>query len=134
MPGIRTIMNILALGSVMVDNPKPRRMIKRALCVVGLVILSAMLVGALLLTAIAYIYQLFLTNGFLPIEAGIYVFAIVFALTILFIGITIHCSKNLLSDVNENSRKPVPLTTHLGVQAGNVIEAFVDGILKRPRY
>jgi len=134
MPSIRSILSILALGSVMVDNPTPRRIISKALYVVALVILSALLTGALLLSIVTFLHQLFLSNGVPRVEAALYVMGIIFAITAAAAVLTISYVRKLLQEVDLSAKKPVPLTSHLGGQAVNVAEAFFNGLIGRRRY
>lgn len=131
MPSIKSILSILALGSVMVDNPMPHRVLGNALRVVALVIVSAMLAGALLLAIIAYFYKLMLANGINELYATGYIVGAIAFLSVGVIAYTINRSKNLLEDVNASVKKPVPLTTHLTNQAGEVAEAFLRGFLTK---
>lgn len=131
MPSIRSILSLLALGSVMVDNPMPQRVLANALRVVALVIVSAMLAGALLLAVIAFFYKLMIANGIIELYAVSYIVLAIALIATFMIVYTVRRSKTLLEDVSTAVKKPVPLTTHLTNQAGTVAEAFLHGFLNK---
>ena len=131
MPSFKSILSLLALGSVMVDNPMPERLVANALRVVALVIVSSMLTGALLLAVIAYFYKLMIANGVEELYAALYIVGAIAAITGGMVAYTINRSKNLLQVVKSSVKKPVPLTTHLTNQAGSVAEAFLRGFISK---
>jgi len=131
MPSIKSILSILALGSVMVDNPMPQRVLANALRVVALVIVSAMLVGALFLAVIGFFYKLMIANGVIELYAVSYIIIAIAVVAAILVTYTIKRSKTLLEDVSTSVKKPVPLTTHLTNQAGTIAEAFLHGFLTK---
>lgn len=131
MPGIKSILSLLALGSVMVDNPMPQRLVANALRVVALVIVSSMLVGGLVLAIVAYFYKLMLANGILELHAIGYIVGVIAVLSAILIAVTVNRSKYLLEVVSTSVKKPIPLTTHLANQAETVVGAFISGFLER---
>jgi hypothetical protein len=131
MPSLRSILSLLALGSVMVDNPFPQHLIAKAIRVVALVILASMLVGAFILTLVACGYKQMIVHGITEADAMLYTLGIVFLIAVAVIMMAYNGTNNLLAEVKANIKKPIPLTTHLTNQAGNVVEAFIVGFLDR---
>jgi hypothetical protein len=131
MPSLRSILSLLALGSVMVDNPMPQRVLARAVRVVALVILASMLFAALLLTVLACGYKEMISRGVAEANAMWYVLGIIFVIAAGVIIAACNATKGLLDEVKATVKKPIPLTEHLTQQAGNVVEAFVSGFLSR---
>jgi hypothetical protein len=131
MPSFRTILNLLALGSVMVENPMPQRVIANAIRVVALVVMSTLLAAVLLVSGLAFGYQLMIHNGIDGIDAALYCFGVVAVITVIVVYFTVQKSKTLLTDIGSNTKKSVPLTTHLADQATDVVDAFVSGFLSR---
>lgn len=131
MPSLKSILGLLALGSVMVDNPIPERLIKKVACVVMMIVFSCILVGALLLAAIIYGYQALVDHGYSNMEAGLYIVGGLAALAAISVGMSVGSFRTLLVEFKTGLKKNVPLTTHLTTEATNIAEAFLNGLLNR---
>lgn len=135
MPSLRSIFSLLALGSVMVDNPMPRRLVANALRMIALVIASAVMAVALFLTIIAYFYKLMIANGVIELYAVSYIVLTIAVMTALLVLYTIHRAKKLVEEVNTATKKSVPLTSVMTdlvtSQAGSVAQAFLRGFLDK---
>lgn len=128
---LKSIFSLLALGSVMVDNPLPQRIISKLLWVIALVVVSSILVGALLLAAIICGYEQLVAHGIPQLDAALYMIAGLLALAGTAIVSTNCYVKKLLNDVRANFKRPMPLTSHLTSQAGSIFDSFVDGFMNR---
>lgn len=131
MINLKSILSLLALGSVMVDNPLPQRIVSRFLWGVALVVLSSILIGALLLAGVVLGYQQLVNHGYPETQALLYIIGGIAALVLVGVIATSCLVKRLLNDLRTNIRRPVPLTSHLGSQASSIFESFVDGLLNR---
>jgi len=131
MPSLRSIFSLLALGSVMVDNPMPQRILARAIRVAAFVILGSMLTGAFLLAIIAFIYKAMVSHGIPETDAMLYILGIIFIVMVGVIITAYNATNHLLDEVKVGLKKPMPITEHLGGQAGTIIDSFVRGFLSR---
>jgi len=133
MPSLRSILSLLALGSVMVENPIPELLIKKAACVIGMIVFSCVMVGALLLAAIIYGYQAMLEHGYSPMQAGLYITGGLFVVSFISVMCSMSSAEKLMGELKGSLKKNVPLTTHLGNEASNLVEAFIAGFMNRPK-
>lgn len=131
MPSLKTLFSLLALGSVMVDNPLPERLIKKVVCVVVMIVFSCIVVGALLLAAIIYGYQAMLDHGYTAMQAGMYITGGLAAIAAVSVALSVSEAKKMLIELKSSLKKNVPLPTHLANEATNIAEAFLNGLLNR---
>lgn len=130
---LRSILSLLALGSVVVKSPVPDRLIKKIACVLGMVFLCSMLIGALLLAASVYGYNYLVAQGYEPMESGVYVLCGMLALIVLAVSVTAQYADSALDELKASLKKSVPLTTHLTNEVGSIVEAFFKGLMDPPK-
>lgn len=127
---IKTILSLLAAGTVMIDSPLPRRVVSKVVYVVAAVVISAILVGALLLAATLYVYQLLITSyGLAPMQASLYIIAVMTILSVIAIVFAAISIRNLAEAIPRSLKKNVPLASHLGNEAAVVAQAFFRGLM-----
>lgn len=129
MSTIRTILSLLAAGTVMVDSPLPKRLVNKVVHVVAAVVLSAVLVGALLFATTVYVYQLMVTTyGLAPMDAVLYLLVAIALLTAAAVICTTLCVRNLVDAVPRSIKKNIPIASHLGNEVTQVAQAFFRGL------
>ena len=133
MPSLRSILSLLALGSVIVESPVPKRLIQKALYMLGMIVFICISVGAFLLAAIIYGYQALVEHGYQPLEAGLYLLGGMAVLVIIAIISSISAGRQLVEEMKFGIKKSVPLTTHLTNEVSSVAEAFIRGLINRNR-
>lgn len=131
MLNIRTLLSLLAMGSVMVDNPFPTKdLVRRAVQVIVGVTLGAVMVGALLLALVLFSYQtMTITYGIAPLEAALYIVLGIAALTLIAILYAVMSIKKLGENLPKSLKKNIPFTSHLGNEAGLVVQSFLRGLM-----
>lgn len=130
MLSIRSILNLLALGSVVVDKPISERLVKKIVYTLGLVVLACMLVGALLFAAVFYGYHYMIEEGYDPMQSVLYVLGGLALVGVGVITVALNSVYQLINEVKGSMRQSVPLPTHLLTEATNVIEGFFKGFSK----
>lgn len=129
MPGIKTLLGLLAAGSVMIDNPLPKHLISKVICVVATVVISAVMVGALLLAGMIYGHQIMVMQyGFTPLEASLCILGVMTCLTILAIIFAVISVRALVGIIPKSIKKNVSITSHLGNEVTQVVQAFFNGL------
>lgn len=130
MLNFRTILGLIAAGSVMVDNPLPKKIISKVICVVASVVLSAVMIGALLLAGIMYAYQLMTVRyDFGSLEASLYIVGAMGLLSTIAVIFVVCSIRKLVDALPKSLKKNVPLTTHLGNEATQVVQSFINGLM-----
>lgn len=126
---IKTILGLLAAGTVMVDNPLPKRLVSRVVRVIALVLLSVVLATALLLAASVYAYQyMTMAYSMAPLDAALVLVGALGAISVLVIAIAVFCARKLINDVPQSIKKTIPVTAHLGNEVMTIAQAFFRGL------
>lgn len=130
MPSLKTLLSLLAVGSVMIDNPLPKRIVSKVVCAVAAVFISTVMIGALLLALTVYAYQtMVLVHGFAPLEASLYILGVISVLTLIALIFAVCAVKKVVKVIPRSIKKNVPITTHLGNEAVTVVQAFLNGVM-----
>lgn len=131
MINLRSILSLLAMGSVVIDNPVPKRFVGKALSCVALVVITCLLSIALILAGFFCFYTYMISIGYTSLEASLMIAGGIGTMTAIAAIFMARSVKALMKSINSDFKRSVPLPSHIANQTGNVIEAFVEGLMNR---
>ncbi len=127
----QSLLSLLALGNVMIEDPVSPSVISRALRTLALVVINSLLIVAVLLTGFVCLYHYLITMGFSELRASLLVLCGLTLIAIISTLLTLRHSRCLTKSLRSILRRPVSLTAHIANEATSVVTSFVDGLLKR---
>lgn len=131
MINLRSILSILAMGSVVIDNPIPKGFVAKAIKAVALVVSSCLLLIALIMAGFFSLYNYLLVTGYTSLESSLVIAAGIGALTLVVVLFAINALTALMNSLSTDFKRNVPLPLHIANQTSGAIEAFVDGLMSR---
>lgn len=131
MPLLKSLLSLLAMGSVMIEDPVPQNLVSKVLRTVALVVVTSVLFVALLLTGFVSLYHYLLSLNIPELDASLYIMGGIAALTAIAGLITVRQACCLKQSLRHSIKKPVPLTSHLTDEVTTVVKSFFNGLMSK---
>lgn len=133
MSKLKSILGLLAMGTVLKENPISQGLVAKVLRTLVSVIVTCMLFVALVVAGFVSLFLYLVDAGHSNVEASLYVLGGLAGLLVIGVFAMCYAMKHLKFFIRTNVKTPVPMTAHLVNEANTVVKSFIDGLLNRGR-